>query len=54
VTEVFGWSEEDLMLGSQQATLFNQDFQGRAPEPSPAPERKETKAMKKPSLLDFM
>ena len=26
VTEVFGWSEKDLMLGSQQATLFDDGF----------------------------
>ena len=33
VTEVFGWSEKDLMLGSQQATLFDDTFQ-TAPMPS--------------------
>ncbi|MDR3206689.1 MAG: DNA polymerase II [Candidatus Methanoplasma sp.] len=27
ITEVFGWSEKDLMLGSQQATLFGGGFE---------------------------
>ncbi|MDR3283486.1 MAG: DNA polymerase II, partial [Candidatus Methanoplasma sp.] len=27
ITEVFGWSEKDLMLGSQQATLFGGEFE---------------------------
>ncbi len=26
ITEVFGWTEKDLMLGSQQATLFGGAF----------------------------
>ena len=56
VTEVFGWNENDLMIGSQQSTLFNQDFQGRAADnPIVSSARKNTeKPVKKPSLLDFM
>ena len=26
ITEVFGWTEADLLLGSQQKTLFDDDF----------------------------
>lgn len=56
VTEVFGWNENDLMIGSQQSTLFNQDFQGRAADnPIVSSSSKNTeKPVKKPSLLDFM
>ena len=54
VTEVFGWSESDLMMGSQQSTLFSQDFRGSgAAEPKPAPARKEAKKVSRPSLKDF-
>ena len=40
ITDVFGWSEKDLMVGSQQATLFGGDFgpgngkKGSDPKPS--------------------
>ncbi|MFA7341839.1 MAG: DNA polymerase II, partial [Candidatus Methanomethylophilaceae archaeon] len=56
VTEVFGWNENDLMMGSQQSTLFNQDFQGRSGDskPTPSVSNKGSKTVKKPSLLDFM
>ncbi len=43
ITEVFGWTEKDLMLGSQQATLFGGSFKEsderkgpiQAPKPKP-------------------
>jgi DNA polymerase I len=57
ITEVFGWSESDLMMGSQQATLFNQNFETKghaASTPPKIPEKKVVKEVKKPSLLDFM
>ena len=56
ITEVFGWTEKDLMLGSQQKTLFDGGFGGKeAPEkkketPAPAPARP---ASKSPRLEDF-
>jgi len=55
VTEVFGWDEKDLMLGSQQATLFEGDFQ-TAPMPSTKKEEKKDgprQPSKKTSLSDF-
>ncbi|MDR0778408.1 MAG: DNA polymerase II [Methanomassiliicoccaceae archaeon] len=55
VTEVFGWSEKDLMLGSQQATLFDTNFH-TAPMPSTKKEEKKDAAVhvpKKTSLKDF-
>jgi DNA polymerase I len=36
ITEVFGWEEKDIMMGSQQATLFDNAFD----RPS-APKKKE-------------
>ncbi len=33
VTEVFGWGEKDLMLGSQQATLFDSDMFSKEDKP---------------------
>ncbi|MDR0198623.1 MAG: DNA polymerase II [Methanomassiliicoccaceae archaeon] len=54
VTEVFGWDEKALMLGIQQATLFDE------PHTAPAPSKKVSKrddprgrATKKTSLKDF-
>jgi len=55
VTEVFGWSEKDLMLGSQQATLFDDSFQ-TAPMPSVKKiEKQDTERppAKRTSLRDF-
>jgi DNA polymerase I len=54
VTEVFGWSEKDLMLGSQQATLFDSGF-NTAPMPSTKKEEKkdDKNTSKKTSLRDF-
>jgi len=34
VTEVFGWSEKDLMTGAQQTTLVNGGFENRQPRKS--------------------
>ena len=33
ITEVFGWGEKDLMMGSQQATLFSGAFDSGEDEP---------------------
>jgi DNA polymerase I len=57
VTEVFGWGEKDLMLGSQQSTLFDGSFQ-TSPMPSgkkdQKPDGKDAKKdSKKGSLNDF-
>jgi len=60
ITEVFGWSEKDLMLGSQQATLFDDSFKA-APMPSGKKDATEEKDKgkekkqdpKKISLNDF-
>ncbi len=54
VTEVFGWKENDLMLGSQQSTLFDDSFGSSTKRP--APKRQPPKPEKKggPSLRDFM
>ena len=49
ITEVFGWSEKDLMMGSQQATLFDGGFDApekpaaERPAPAPKPKPKMTK-----------
>jgi len=45
ITEVLGWSEKDLMTGSQQATLFggtfgSSDDDGRSSMPKPKPKAK--------------
>ena len=60
ITEVYGWSEDDLLRGSQQTTLFSGNFSPRpkapskpaAPAPKPAPEEP-AKPKKRPSLDDF-
>ena len=49
ITEVFGWSEKDLMLGSQQATLFS-GFESKSEEKR---KRKTTPKPKMSSLDDF-
>ncbi|NLL94701.1 MAG: DNA polymerase II [Thermoplasmatales archaeon] len=57
VTEVFGWDEKDLMMGSQQATLF--DWQPRpaarkkAEGPPAEPKAKPKEKPKKKTLFDF-
>lgn len=53
ITEVFGWDERDLMMGSQQATLFGGKF-----KTNDSPETDKRKSMPKPkpkikSLDDF-
>lgn len=53
ITEVFGWSERDLMLGSQQATLFDAGFETvQADRPKAAPRTSAPAPKKKPSSLD--
>ncbi|MCL2143692.1 MAG: DNA polymerase II [Methanomassiliicoccaceae archaeon] len=57
ITEVFGWNEKDLMLGSQQVTLFDADFQ-TAKMPSTVKDESKEKETKRPSakrtsLKDF-
>ena len=63
ITEVYGWSEDDLLRGSQQTTLFSGNFSPRpkapakpaapaAPAPKPAAEEP-AKPKKRPSLDDF-
>jgi DNA polymerase elongation subunit (family B) len=51
ITEVFGWNEKDLMLGSQQSTLFDSFGTGGEKKKDPAPVSKPT--TKKSSLDDF-
>jgi len=34
ITEVFGWEEKDLLMGSQQATLFSSAFERKPPSPN--------------------
>ena len=54
ITEVFGWTEKDLLKGSQQATLFDGNFEGGSPRQQdrsePAPSKPKAKATK---LSDF-
>jgi DNA polymerase I len=52
VTEVFGWSEKDLMMGSQQATLFGDLHTASIKKDAqPAPAKKNEQ--KRTSLKDF-
>lgn len=54
ITEVFGWNEKDLMLGSQQSTLFDGAFDSRGTSEK---KKKEVAPQqtnhKRPSLDDF-
>ena len=52
ITDVFGWSEKDLMVGSQQATLFGGQFESRSSskEDAPAPQKSKPRMTK---LSDF-
>ena len=58
ITEVFGWSEKDLVIGSQQRTLFDSGFGGRDVPESSEKKKKEdptakTATKKSPKLEDF-
>lgn len=54
ITEVFGWDEKDLMMGSQQATLFGGDFQTTSIEDPEKRKKPEPKPKSKTaSLKDF-
>jgi DNA polymerase I len=54
ITEVFGWNEKDLMMGSQQSTLFDD---GLGSKETPVKKKKETvlpkSVAKAPKLDDF-
>ena len=52
ITEVFGWGERDLMMGSQQATLFSGAFAGSDEEPRKRKPRYEEKPKAKVKSLD--
>ncbi len=52
ITEVFGWSEKEIMTGSQQATLFDTSF-GRVPSEKKKEEKKEKPRPKSTKLSDF-
>lgn len=58
ITEVFGWSEKDLVAGSQQKTLLEDDFIQTSPKPgkpesaAPAPTAKAERKGEKPVNLD--
>ncbi len=54
VTDVFGWGEKDLMMGSQQSTLFGDMFtsKGDAPSEPKAPPTIPGKTKPKMSRLD--
>ena len=59
VTEVFGWSERDLMMGSQQATLFSDAFASPPGKDRDPPKKAEArpeapKPKKRVSLDDFL
>lgn len=53
ITEVFGWSEKDLLMGSQQLTLFDGSFDSKAPEKKKKEVVPPKTNHKKPSLDDF-
>jgi len=48
VTEIYGWDEKALYLGTQQATLFHENFGGRTKKAAPP------KTDKKLTLEDFL
>ena len=52
ITEVFGWNEKDLMIGSQQRTLFDGDFSGSKDVPEKKKEETAAKTQPKSSKLD--
>ena len=53
VTEYFGWSEKDLLMGSQQVTLFDSSFAETAPTSPRKSKPASKKAPKTTSLNDF-
>ena len=54
ITEVFGWNEKDLLMGSQQRTLFDGGFGGSRDVPEKKKEPVAPKvASKSPRLDDF-
>ena len=54
ITEVFGWSEKDLLMGSQQRTLFDGDFGSKDATEKKKKEPVAPKAVSKsPRLEDF-
>ena len=53
ITEVFGWDEKDLMMGSQQATLFSDAFSTRDDAPKSKPKEMPKPKPKATSLDDF-
>jgi len=57
ITEVFGWTEKDLMLGSQQKTLFDEGFgKEQPPVKKPKEDAPPTAKVppKRPKLDDFL
>ncbi|HKM13463.1 MAG TPA: DNA polymerase domain-containing protein [Candidatus Methanomethylophilaceae archaeon] len=52
ITEVFGWSERDLMMGSQQKTLFDMDFQSKPSEKPQVVSKPKPEVKKKTSSLN--
>lgn len=50
-TEVFGWDEKSLLMGSQQFTLFDQSFQGEKGKAKKVGVRKTDRSL---TLEDFM
>lgn len=50
ITEVFGWDERDLMMGSQQATLFSGAFASKDDSGRKKSARTEPKKAAKPAL----
>lgn len=55
ITEVFGWTEKDLMSGMQQSTLFDGfgDAEGDAEDPMPAPPKPPSGKGRNMKLTDF-
>jgi len=57
-TENFGWTEKDLLLGSQQVSLFSDTFNGSSPKEAKEekPQKKDgvRKTEKKRCLDDFL
>lgn len=52
ITDVFGWSEKDLMVGSQQATLFGGEFESASASKDPSSKREKPRP-RMTKLTDF-